>query len=262
MTRPIAIIGDIHGEATKLKELISQLRSRFGMDIDLYGVGDFIDRGPDSKTVLQICVDEDIKGVMGNHETWLFEYATENTLNMRFACYPMIGGRATLRSYGVPDSVHGSGEAKEILERTMPFEHRKFIRDLPLYRKVEVGDWTVWITHAGIKSSTAVLSQRFHFDNDDFVEAIAQTNTNALLWEHFDHRAPRIWAPGANQIQVFGHTAIPNVMDWGYFVAVDTGCGRKRHREDRPNALSCVVVHPDGRREIFVSQVPLCSGPT
>ena len=254
MTNPIAIIGDIHGEAGKLEALIKKLRDRFGQDIDLYAVGDFIDRGPDSMTVIQICVDENIQGVMGNHETWLFEYVTENALNINFATHPMMGGRATLSSYGVPESYHGATGVKEVLDKKMPNSHRKFIAELPLYLKVVVGDWTVWITHAGIKNRLArKITQNLRFENEDLVEAISQKCSDSILWDHIRESNPEIWPPGPNQIQVFGHTVLPDVVDHGHFVALDTGCGRKRGTRVRPNKLSCVVVHPDGKREIFSS---------
>ena len=54
---PICISGDIHGRADLLKEVVTKVRERFGPTTRFIGVGDFIDRGPDSPGVEPISVD-------------------------------------------------------------------------------------------------------------------------------------------------------------------------------------------------------------
>ena len=59
---PVAIFGDVHGDVDKLRTLIGQVRTRFGPGPDLYGLGDFVDRGPDSRGVIDLCIAEGVQG--------------------------------------------------------------------------------------------------------------------------------------------------------------------------------------------------------
>ncbi len=71
---PVAVIGDVHGHADKLAAILEQLRETAGWDRRwLVFIGDLIDRGPDSKTVVDMVSDLLIEHprttvVAGNHE--------------------------------------------------------------------------------------------------------------------------------------------------------------------------------------------------
>ena len=52
----VAILGDVHGEARQLRALIDHVRRLHGTGVEFYSLGDLIDRGSDSKGVLDICV--------------------------------------------------------------------------------------------------------------------------------------------------------------------------------------------------------------
>lgn len=58
------IIGDIHGKITKLKALVEKA----GAVDEIISVGDLIDRGEDSKAVIEFCIAQGIKVCKGNHE--------------------------------------------------------------------------------------------------------------------------------------------------------------------------------------------------
>lgn len=61
-----AIIGDSHGCFEEFEELIKVLLS---MKVDeIWHAGDLVDRGPDSGKTVQVAIDYQLKGVMGNHE--------------------------------------------------------------------------------------------------------------------------------------------------------------------------------------------------
>ncbi len=64
-----AIIGDIHGCITELKELHEVLKAQ-GIE-EFYHLGDLVDRGPDSPGVVRYCRLNGFRGVMGNHESSL-----------------------------------------------------------------------------------------------------------------------------------------------------------------------------------------------
>jgi len=68
------IIGDIHGEFEKLMSLTADIPS----DTLIYSVGDLIDRGPDSRKVIDYIRCNNIQAVKGNHEC------------MAIACLPAL----------------------------------------------------------------------------------------------------------------------------------------------------------------------------
>ena len=71
-----------------------------------WGVGDLVDRGPDSKGVLDYFIDNNLNSVMGNHDhMMLFEKIKNNPgVNSRLyrdGCWLYNGGDATMESLGV-----------------------------------------------------------------------------------------------------------------------------------------------------------------
>jgi serine/threonine protein phosphatase 1 len=65
------VIGDIHGGSGTFSALLDQLNLQY--DDRIYLLGDYIDRGPDSKGVLDIILPADgdgydVRHILGNHE--------------------------------------------------------------------------------------------------------------------------------------------------------------------------------------------------
>lgn len=96
------VIGDVHGCALTLKALINKKIKPSKKD-KIYFLGDYIDRGPDSKGVLKyilslISKGYDISCLMGNHEVMLL-----NSMNSESNYYKWLwnGGSEALRSFKV-----------------------------------------------------------------------------------------------------------------------------------------------------------------
>ncbi|MCX5826194.1 MAG: metallophosphoesterase [Deltaproteobacteria bacterium] len=125
-------IADIHGCCKTFHALIEKLRLK-GSD-SLYLLGDYIDRGPDSKGVLDTIMNLDCKVVslMGNHEDmWLrasveMDDPLQGDANINL--WMENGGQATLKSFAGTD--------------TKPY--LAFLRDLPLF--LELDDF--YLVHA------------------------------------------------------------------------------------------------------------------
>src|SRR5829696_6973508 len=137
--RTIAI-GDIHGCSAAFDALLDAIRPR--PEDTIVTLGDYIDRGPDSRGVLDRLIDLGrrcrLVPLLGNHDEML--------LDVRSGKYPIdwlldIGGTATLASYGpgrdlalIPDAHY------EFLERcqetheteTHIFVHANFLPELPM----------------------------------------------------------------------------------------------------------------------------------
>ena len=97
--RPVWIYPDIHGDADKLKETLKKVPE--GVQIGF--VGDLIDRGPNSKGVLEIVKDwvenKGAKLCMGNHEELLLVSLTGDMATM--FSWLRQGGAEFARSFGI-----------------------------------------------------------------------------------------------------------------------------------------------------------------
>src|SRR5436309_2916152 len=96
-------IGDIHGSLEKLRSLLALCeRDADGAAMRFAFVGDYIDRGPDSRGVIECLMalqtQHDVVALMGNHEAMALA-AIENSLDV--GTWLREGGDATLRSFGV-----------------------------------------------------------------------------------------------------------------------------------------------------------------
>jgi serine/threonine protein phosphatase 1 len=163
----IFAIGDIHGCLSKLEKLISLLKSRIDRDNDtLLFIGDYIDRGPDSRGVVDFVLDLKEKFtrsvfLLGNHEDMFLNYINHREAGYMFF---MNGGDATATSYG-------SRDPNDRGEITVPKDHMEFFTTLlPFYEtesyifvhaglrpgiplKEQVEEDLIWIRHEFIRSS-------------------------------------------------------------------------------------------------------------
>lgn len=129
-------IGDIHGCGQTFARLLDKIR--LSRTDRLYLLGDLIDRGPDSKLVIQTILTligdgYDIRPVKGNHEAMLLQ-AEQSGIFEELLDWLENGGDATLRSYEIE---HPSD---------IPQNHLLYLENLPLYRVTE--DFV--LVHAGI----------------------------------------------------------------------------------------------------------------
>jgi len=159
-------IGDIHGCDAQLAELQAKISQDVktmpaGMVRRVIYLGDYVDRGPGSKAVVERLrqeAKENTIHLMGNHEQLMLDFIDG---------YPggeswlRVGGAQTLESYGVrPKS--GSIEAattteiREELTGLLPEAHDAFLRELrSLYR---LGDFV--FVHAGIDPDFPIEAQK------------------------------------------------------------------------------------------------------
>ena len=146
----IYAIGDIHGSLQKLRDLIARCeRHSDGRPATFVFLGDYIDRGPDSRGVVEALMDrqsqqpECVIALKGNHEAVAIEIIDGKT---EAEFWLREGGAATLRSYGV-------GSAREL-----PDEHIAWLRSLPLCHD----DGRRFFVHAGIDPEKPLDAQSDH----------------------------------------------------------------------------------------------------
>lgn len=228
------VIGDIHGHADLLQAMLTEIRSRFGTAAKLYHTGDLVDRGPNSKTVVQMCIDNGIKGILGNHEIWLHQFLATGHFD-EFALHKMMKGDATLRSYGIDPTV-GPDEIERQLASAIPKSHREYILALPVWRRLEVDNKVFRLIHAGLKKSTArdyldeARRRKSGSIGDDIMDTIAEMTPASVLWISNSWKNPELFHFPDNSIQVFGHSPTPRgePLVTPRWIAVDCGCGVRR----------------------------------
>ncbi|MEJ0058323.1 MAG: metallophosphoesterase [Terricaulis sp.] len=158
-------VGDIHGRADLLENLFTQMEQDSAHSNEtplVVFAGDYIDRGPDSRKVIDLLLSGRPYGferrfLMGNHERMLLDCYDEPAKARRWLNH---GGFNTMRSYGVrPPSMGAAAEvlveALGLLRDRMSAEHQAFLRRLERY--VEAGDYL--FVHAGVDPSKPLAQQ-------------------------------------------------------------------------------------------------------
>ena len=147
--RRVYAIGDIHGELRALRRLITECeRDADGRPMMFVFIGDYIDRGPDSRGVvdyimnLQSRLAANAICLMGNHEALALsaidDLETENWI--------LNGGDMTLRSYDVSSALE------------LPAAHVAWLRSL----RLTFDDGLRFFVHAGINPARPLDRQDRH----------------------------------------------------------------------------------------------------
>ena len=197
----VAIIGDIHGCHKELVELLDKLPNDI---VKIYSVGDLIDRGPESKAVVQECIDRGIICVRGNHEDMFLDFL-DGCKKYSEGVFIMNGGDKTIRDYGGESfeikGIYGRSQHTSSCE--IPDEHLKFMKDMPYF--IETDDFI--LTHGGIP---AWMGEEFR-DNDPASE-------NEMMWNRSRTNGELA------KVQISGHTPVQEPHFVKGATNIDTGC--------------------------------------
>jgi len=200
-------VGDIHGRHDLLRDLQRRIAAdaagrNAGRRVVVY-LGDYVDRGPDSRAVIETLAGAPLPGfesvhLRGNHETLLLDFLDDVTIApLWFA----NGGDNTLESYGVavghddpPDDLQAAFRA------AFPPAHKAFLEGLALSH-VEGGYAFV---HAGVRPGVPLAAQAEEdliWIRDEFLDATA------------DH----------GHVVVHGHSIATRPEERANRIAIDTG---------------------------------------
>ena len=221
MTNRIYAIGDIHGELEMLQHAIDKIASDGGAGAPVVFVGDYVDRGPRSREVIDFLIEGLSSGknwicLLGNHDR-MFTMFMESTprrdprLRIEYSwLHDRLGGKQTLASYGVdiearPDTMHRQARS------AVPAEHIDFLTSLKFSHQVD----GLLFVHAGIRPGIP----------------IEQQDSNDLIWIRQEFLEDSRQHP---LLVVHGHTPVSEARHYGNRVAIDTGAGYA-------NQLSTVV---------------------
>ncbi len=96
-SKPVYIIGDVHGCFDTLCLLIEKLPQKWESQIIL--TGDLIDRGNKSCEVIDLAISNQFACVLGNHEELMLEYYHKIPSSGRGSVWISNGGYETMESY-------------------------------------------------------------------------------------------------------------------------------------------------------------------
>lgn len=186
-SRTIAI-GDIHGCLAAFDALLEAMDLQ--ADDRLVTLGDYVDRGPDSRGVIErLCELADrceLIPLMGNHEVMMLDGLRQRD-HREF--WLAVGGQATVDSYGSIDEI--------------PAEHIEFIGNCHRFYE---SDSHIFV-HANYAANLPMARQ----------------TDERVFWEHVNSAyLPRPHASG--KTVVVGHTPQRDVADHGHLICLDTGC--------------------------------------
>ncbi|WP_146590367.1 metallophosphoesterase [Puniceibacterium confluentis] len=211
---PIYAIGDIHGQVGELDGALARIEVDEDSSAPVVFLGDSVDRGPDSRAVLQTLIDGQARGrpwitLLGNHDRYMRNFL--NGSGVRPPEYldwldPRIGGQSTLASYGVDaDSRRHKSDIRADALQAVPQSHLKFLDNLhPMHETAE----QIFV-HAGLRPGIA----------------LAQQSEHDLIWirdgflEHTDD---------FGRLVVHGHTALRAPRHYGNRLNLDSGAGYGR----------------------------------
>lgn len=200
----IYAVGDIHGCAHLLDQLMVQIASeeKDGAEARIVFLGDYIDRGPDSRGVIDrlLAIRRERPQTVflkGNHEGVFLDYLdAPGDLN-----WVKWGGEETAESYDVDPSASPDEIVRQLRE-SVPTTHIEFLRGLDL--TYLCGDYL--FVHAGLRPGVPLAEQ---VEQD-------------LLWIRGEfHRAPKELRP--EKIVVHGHQPLRKALDAGWRIDIDTG---------------------------------------
>jgi len=232
----IYAIGDIHGHAKLLNKMHEAIiedakHSNAQRKLIIY-VGDYIDRGVESKEVIETLINNpmskegfEIICLMGNHEDAMINFMN-SPIDMEI--WLLWGGDATIRSYGqhLRDAQGHRiklDELGRLFNKLVPSSHKEFLRNLKLSHSE--GDYL--FVHAGLRPGVPIDKQ----SREDML----------TIREPFTASKKRF-----DQTVVFGHSIFEDPFHKNGRIAIDTGAYAS-------GKLTCVVLESDEVKFISVN---------
>jgi serine/threonine protein phosphatase 1 len=188
----IFIVGDVHGCLKLLLKMMDKIDWRPDTDRLIF-LGDFVDRGEDSRGVIDFVLELSsrspmVECILGNHESILLDFISGRDP----ATFFLNGGTATLNSYRLCQPQFG--------DLLIPSEHVQFIKSLRKWIELD----RYYIVHAGFRPGVEIGNQ----------------SMEDLLWIR-DHFIFSDYDFGKKVI--FGHTPFSQPLIMANKIGLDTG---------------------------------------
>jgi len=218
----ITIIGDIHGNHKTFLALLEKIPKEDTIVV----AGDLVDRGPDSKGIVQYVIDNNILCVLGNHEKMMSDDILKNKTPYEGEWLAHQAGK-TLDSYRKPDYT---------VDWELMKVHSEWMSKLPLYLEFpdtfKIGYDTdhgrkrhLVVSHASIGSTWKFRDPshpKHHFFKDN------------AIWNR--DRPDDV----LDIYSVFGHTPVNIPRITNFYANIDTGCVFKRDWSEQYGYLTAL----------------------
>ncbi len=194
------VVGDVHGHFKTMEALVEQLQ--LGPEDWVVFLGDLIDRGPDSYSVVAAVKDHPrMASVLGNHEAMMFEqfrFERLETNDMDVRLWWQNGGSTTVYSYERAHRKTDGTEDDEAMYETVA-EHRTWLTSLPAH--IVLDAWR--LVHAGY----------------DPQQPLDEQSHDEYLWIRNSFHQADAPVDGKRAV-IFGHTPTASLpghssTDWG-----------------------------------------------
>lgn len=231
----IYAVGDIHGCAKALESVLDAIAADAAGRVRprVVTLGDYVDRGDDSKGVLDLLIgrakeDFDLVSLLGNHETFLIDALKGRSDAQTLQSWILYaGGAETLESYGVDLRRNGVEGAMAEMRRRIPKAHMDFLKDLHLSHSEE----DLFFSHAGADPEHSLEDQSF----EDLVHGCHDLFEYDGEWTE-----DRVLAAWGRRV-VHGHWAQKGgFVEWAHRVGIDCGAGYLG------GTLAAAAFDPDG----------------
>ncbi len=158
------VIGDIHGRSDLLDKIVEEIyrdmETHKGGECLTITLGDYVDRGPDSRGVLDRLARNPFPtsyvALKGNHEVLFETFLRDPSIG---DYWRRLGGLETMHSYGIPvnDVMRGKGFEDALLDlrAAIPKEHFRFLSSL----KPSVSTGNCFLCHAGVRPGIPLEDQ-------------------------------------------------------------------------------------------------------
>jgi len=194
------VIGDVHGCADELGDLLAKLR--VNSQDRLIQVGDLVNRGPDSARCVQIAQENGFELVLGNHE-------------LRLLNGVKTGDHSLLKSYDCATLAKLDDTDWAYLEQAARYLY------LPVYNAV--------VVHGGFlpdrpwREQTLRMMTRIQVVTAGGLAAKRSEAPNAPAWAS---EWAKSWREGdrSRPFVVYGHTPRPEIFFRTGSIGIDTGC--------------------------------------
>ena len=201
-------VGDIHGASAALDALLAVVQPT-PADLLVF-LGDYVDRGPDSKAVVDRLIafsrERECVFLLGNHESMFLDFiGWRKPEYFGGDAFLMNGGDRTLASYGYFDAADPDPLAFEL-----PAGHVEFFRGMRLHHRE--GDYL--FVHAGV--GRGLLAEK------DLEYALRRARCEDLLWDRATFDLPH----ELGVTVVYGHTPSADFeVRWNrpWSIGIDTG---------------------------------------
>ena len=201
-------VGDIHGRLDLFEALVAAIEAddaaRAPAETLIVLLGDLVDRGDDSRGVIEFARDlqrrRPVRILAGNHEEMFLRSLSDIETFRHFIRH---GGRETLLSYGINHGQFQAAsmeEAQQLASEAVPADHLAFLESFE--DMIQLGDYL--FVHAGIDPRLPIDQQR----------------SRDLRWI----REPFLSHEGSHGVVVVhGHTICDEPEDCGNRIGIDTG---------------------------------------